>query len=168
MRKLYIVHSNKKDFVLLMDEVRIVSNTKANDYNSVIEKSVGLFVKDNSFPYVDSKKKNRLLKMIVKEAIRYNDVFFNILTSWIALWSDNNSKVFVRVTDTKIINKLKIKYKRSKYITVCITGNRTLLSSKFDIVIYNRDASLFKKELVKFAKTRLYSLQFINTPKLKH
>lgn len=167
MRKLYIVHSDPEDFKILMESARLVGNTHALDYDLSIRRQIAAFLGDQTVAYIPSKEIDRVISEISKCAIRYNDRFYVTLIQWLSLWSGYRERVFVRLEDTKLINRLKRKYKRPNYMTIMLTKVPSPLTTKFDIVIRTDDKLLFKIEMQKFVKTKLFSLNFIDLKKLK-
>ena len=167
MRKLYLIHSESEPFKELMNQVRSVGNTHAIDYDLACKKRVATLVNNSSLPFIESQKNIKFLEIIKDLAEKYNDVFYTDLMTWLSNWDGQRERIFVRVQDMRVINKLKRHYKRPIYVTIMLTETGSHLSHKFDLVIRTRDSVLFKKEISKFVKTKLYSMNFINIPKLK-
>jgi hypothetical protein len=150
-----------------MSEVISVGNVHQLDYDLLVRKRVAEFFGDSNLAYSTKKADIKAIDRISFIAERHNDLFYNLLTKWLKLWSGERERVFVRVNDFRIINKLKREYKRPNYITILLTPLKSELGSKFDLVIRTEDRVLFAMELKKFVKTKLYTMHFINTPKLK-
>ena len=166
MRKLYIVHATPEDFKELINEVRRVGNVHQADYDLLIRKRIAEFLGDSGIAFNSKQDDLKVIAKLKPIAEKYNDIFYSKLIEWLTLWTSNRARVFVRVTDSKVINRLKRKYKRPNYMTILL-GNKNEMNGKFDVKIQTDDKPLLSIEIKKFVKTKLYSMHFINTPKLK-
>lgn len=166
MRKLYIIHSDKDDFDQFMSSVRQIGNTHHTDYDLLIEKRIGEYVGDNSLPYINTSAKQRLLDAIKPITEKYRDVFYKSLINWIDLWKSTRARVFVRILDAKVRTKVKRHYKRKNYVTVLLAKEKSTTTEKFDVVIRTNDKMLFRMELQSFVKKKLYSMEFIDKPRV--
>lgn len=170
MKTLFIVTGSEKDTKFL---VKQVSDKHPNivyiDADNLLYKKIGKLLNDEYFGLTVDKDKQKFIDKLIPIVTKYKDVFYDDIVKAIANRNSTRIRLFLRISNTKYINKLKRLYKRPFYKTIILdSGNRANIG-KYDIRMHTKDEAVFKKQINKFMVSKLGNFNIISSQRLiKH
>ena len=170
MNKLILVSCDSKD---VYDKfVDIIASKLANvvkiDYETLITNRTSNLFNSSSLLY---KNDYKLIDDVIKAVDKYgHKTSYDWLVDSIDTRDYDGVKMFVRVNNIKIINKLKRLYKRPNYVTLRITNTNinikkrigNLNNYKWNSKLQYVDNIYLNKQAITFMKKNIPSMLFVN------